>query len=74
MAVENFYEYANDKVYKVIPMIFFEDLEKEIKEVKICKVNVDEEPELAEKYNVASIPTFLLIKEKIKKQISKWQH
>ena len=30
--------------------------------VKVCKVNVDEESELAEKYNIMSIPTLVLIK------------
>lgn len=30
---------------------------------RICKVNVDEEPELARKYNVMSIPTFILFKD-----------
>ena len=30
--------------------------------VKVCKVNIDENQELAEKYNVMSIPTFLVIK------------
>ena len=29
---------------------------------KICKVNIDEYPELATKYNVMSIPTFIAIK------------
>ena len=31
-------------------------------EFKVCKVNVDEEPELAQKYNVMSIPTLVVIK------------
>lgn len=30
--------------------------------VKVCKVNVDEEPELASKYGIMSIPTFLVFK------------
>jgi thioredoxin 1 len=30
--------------------------------IKVCKVNVDEVPSLAMKYNIASIPTLLLIK------------
>lgn len=29
---------------------------------KVCKVNIDEQPELANKYNVMSIPTFVLLK------------
>ncbi len=29
---------------------------------KICKVNVDEEPELASSFNVASIPTIVVFK------------
>lgn len=30
--------------------------------VKVCKVNVDEEPELASVFNVSSIPMFAVIK------------
>ncbi len=30
--------------------------------VKVCKVNVDDNPELAEKYNIMSIPNFILFK------------
>lgn len=31
-------------------------------QVKVCKVNIDENQELAEKYQVMTIPTFLIIK------------
>ena len=31
--------------------------------VKVCKVNVDEEPELAMQFGIASIPTLLVFKE-----------
>ncbi|HKM33347.1 MAG TPA: thioredoxin [Lachnospiraceae bacterium] len=31
--------------------------------VKVGKINVDEEPELAEKYHVVSIPTFVILKD-----------
>ena len=31
--------------------------------IKVCKVNVDEEPDLAEKFGVMSIPTFVAIKD-----------
>lgn len=31
--------------------------------LKVCKVNVDENPELAEKYEVMSIPNFLVFKD-----------
>ncbi|MBP5251910.1 MAG: thioredoxin [Treponema sp.] len=30
--------------------------------VKVCKVNVDENPELAQKYDIMSIPNFILFK------------
>lgn len=30
---------------------------------KVCKVNIDEQSELAGKFNVMSIPTFILIKD-----------
>lgn len=32
-------------------------------EVKVCKINIDEEENLAVKYNVMSIPTFIVFKE-----------
>lgn len=31
--------------------------------IKVCKVNVDDEPDLAQKFNIMSIPTFMAIKE-----------
>lgn len=31
-------------------------------EVKVCKINIDEEQNLAVKYNVMSIPTFIVLK------------
>ncbi len=31
--------------------------------VKVCKINIDEEQNLAVKYNVMSIPTFVVIKD-----------
>ena len=40
-----------------------EEIAGEITDAKICKVNVDEEPELAAQYKVMSIPTLVLIKE-----------
>lgn len=30
---------------------------------KVCKINIDEQPELAGKYHVMSIPTFILFKD-----------
>ena len=41
-----------------------ETLSDELKgKVKVGKVNVDEQPELSEKFEVASIPTILLFKD-----------
>jgi thioredoxin 1 len=37
-----------------------EKLEAEHPEVRLVKVNTDEEPELAQRYNVRTIPTILL--------------
>lgn len=39
-----------------------EELSDELSDVKICKVNVDEEPELAERYQIMTIPTLQLMK------------
>lgn len=33
-------------------------------DVKVCKINVDENQKLAEKYNIMSIPTLLIIKNR----------
>lgn len=32
-------------------------------EIKVCKVNVDSEPELAQKFGVASIPLLVVVKD-----------
>lgn len=45
----------------LLPVI--EELAEEVDHAKIVKINVDEQPELAEKYNIMSIPTLLVIKD-----------
>lgn len=40
-----------------------EEIANERSDVKVCKINVDEEPELASRYKVMSIPTLLVLKE-----------
>ncbi|MBR2970842.1 MAG: thioredoxin [Clostridia bacterium] len=40
-----------------------EQLDSENTGVKICKVNVDESPELAKRFGIMSIPTLLLFKD-----------
>ncbi|MEM4554545.1 MAG: thioredoxin [Candidatus Anstonellaceae archaeon] len=40
-----------------------EALAAEMKEVKFGKVNVDEQPELAESFGISSIPTLVLFKD-----------
>lgn len=39
-----------------------EEISEEVKDAKICKVNVDEQPDIAGKYNVMSIPTIIIFK------------
>ncbi|MEG2000501.1 MAG: thioredoxin [Evtepia sp.] len=40
-----------------------DELAAEVDSVKFCKVNVDEEPELAAKFRVMSIPMLVLMKD-----------
>lgn len=39
-----------------------DEVAEEAGDVKVCKVNVDDEPELAAQYKVMTIPTLVLIK------------
>ena len=43
-------------------MPFIEEIAKERSDIKVGKINVDEQPELAAKYGVMTIPTLLVIK------------
>lgn len=46
-----------------------EEISEKNPNIKVGKLNVDENPSMAVKYNVMSIPTILIIKEgKVKKQ------
>lgn len=45
----------------LLPVI--EELSAEVTDAKICKINVDEQRELAMKYNIMTIPTLLVIKD-----------
>lgn len=45
----------------VAPVV--EQIAQEHPEIKVCKVNVDEEMELAQKYRVMSIPTLMVFKD-----------
>ncbi|MGI5978090.1 MAG: thioredoxin [Oscillospiraceae bacterium] len=38
-----------------------DEIADERSDIKVCKVNVDEEPELASKYGVMSIPTLIVL-------------
>ena len=44
----------------ILPVI--DEISNEHPEIKVCKVNVDEEQELALKFDIMSIPTLLVIK------------
>ncbi len=40
-----------------------DEIAKERPDIKVCKVNVDEEMELAKKYQVFSIPTLMVLQD-----------
>ena len=46
------------------------EIEEKYKDIKICKVNVDNNPELAMKFGVMSIPSVFFFKDG--KQVEKW--
>ena len=39
-----------------------EEVAKDYPDIKVCKVNVDEEPELSNAFKIVSIPTIVVIK------------
>ena len=39
-----------------------EELSTEVSDVKVCKINIDQQPELAAKFQVMSIPTLMVMK------------
>ena len=45
----------------VSPII--DEIAEEREDIKVCKINVDEEPDLANRYQIMSIPTLLVIKD-----------
>ena len=53
----------------VAPII--EEIASERRDIKVGKINVDEEPELANKFSIMSIPTLVVMKNgKIVQQVS----
>ena len=46
---------------KVVPIV--EEIAKERSDIKVGKINVDEQPELAAQFGVMSIPTLVVMKD-----------
>ena len=40
-----------------------EEIEQENTNIKVCKIDIDEESELASKYQIMSVPTLIAIKD-----------
>ena len=40
-----------------------DQIAQERQDIKVCKINVDEQPELAAAFNIMSIPTLMVVKE-----------
>jgi len=40
-----------------------EEISKEVKDVKVVKVNVDEAPEISSEYGISGIPTVMIFKD-----------
>ena len=45
----------------VLPLV--DEIANERSDIKVCKVNVDEQPELAAQYRVMTIPTLMVFKD-----------
>ncbi len=45
----------------LLPIV--EEIAEERSDLKVCKINVDEEPALAEKFGIVSIPTLIVMKD-----------
>ena len=45
----------------VVPIV--EEIAEENEQIKVCKVNVDEEPELANQFGIMSVPTLVVMKD-----------
>ncbi len=45
----------------VAPII--DEIAAENSQIKVCKVNIDEEQELAAQFHIMSVPTFLVVKD-----------
>lgn len=40
-----------------------DEISSEQEDIKVCKINIDEQPELAQQFGVMSIPTLIVFKE-----------
>jgi len=53
----------------VVPIV--EEIAEEREDIKVCKINVDEEPELAARYQIMTIPTLMVMENgQVLKQVS----
>ena len=40
-----------------------DEIAEEREDIKVCKVDIDEQPELASRYRIMSVPTLMVLKE-----------
>ena len=62
LTVENFEQEVLQAEKPVLVDFYADEIAEEESEIKVCNINIDQAMEIAQKYRVMSIPTFIAFK------------